>query len=77
MLRGLAAAISEAHAGAVRQEASCGLWLTGGDAALIWPLLEGLPNREADQKSSERTWAPDLVMQGLMRLKPRPGIERP
>lgn len=75
VLRGLAAAIIEAHEAAIREEPGCGLWLTGGDAALMRPLLAGRAELGAEDNRSGRIWAPDLVMQGLMRLRPCPGQE--
>jgi len=76
VLRGLAAAIIEAHEAAVGEEPGCGLWLTGGDAALMRPLLAGGAELDDEDDKSGRIWAPDLVMQGLMRLRPCLGQEK-
>jgi type III pantothenate kinase len=66
ILRGLAAALHEAAVEACEGLApGCRLWLTGGDAELLAPLLQ----------TTGQQWQlePDLVVASLARLRPAPG----
>ncbi|WP_191964779.1 type III pantothenate kinase [Synechococcus sp. RSCCF101] len=70
VLRGLAGAVQAAHQRARRQDSTCRLWLTGGDAAWIAPLLGG-------PDGAVPGWlirADHLVMEGLIRLRPCCGL---
>jgi type III pantothenate kinase len=63
--RGLVAAIAAAACEAQQAEAGCRLVLTGGDAALLLPLLE-----KAGNGSMALSWRPGLCLEALAALRP-------
>ena len=64
---GLAAAIATAAQQVWQEEPACQLFLTGGDGALLDPLVRALLGA---QGSGQFTWAPDLAMEALAFLVP-------
>ncbi len=69
VVRGLAAAVAEAAREVSGEDPGCSLWITGGDGALLAPLVEellaGIPLAVH--------LAPTLALEALALLRPAPG----
>jgi type III pantothenate kinase len=66
VLEALAGALERAARQARRDQPGCRLWLTGGDAERLLPLLQA--DQAAGGGTGGWTWAPGLCLDGLVRL---------
>ena len=69
VLAGLAAAIAQAARDAWAEDPRCSLWLTGGDGALLAPLVQGLLGGGAVRLLA----GAQLALEALAELRPAPG----
>ena len=69
VLRGLAAAVAQAAREAWSEQPDCRIWITGGDGALLLPLVREL----LAERASAVQGAPGLVLEALAALRPAQG----